>query len=260
MVEKIFINLNAGSIASARIQGESDSSPVPFSPLVVGDIREFDIYLVDGEGNFESSGDVAGLQVKIGKPGLVLSEVNNFLPVPNGFRVSISLATQAIANFPPGDAVFEVTRLNYRGESRTILQAPITLTGEVSEILVNPPQLFPETFILSVTSENGLITTGSGKIKFRTPFNFVPLEVRGSVTEASSGSSIICTIKADGVSILSNHLEIPSGSKTSQDALTLPIISAGTISDDAEISIDVDQVGSSTPGRGLKVLIAGRRG
>ena len=262
MIEQIFVNLNSGTIASARVESASDPTPKAFSPLVVGDLRDFDLYFVDGVGGYETGNDVSGIRLSLESSSL-LSTTSTFLNTGNGFRMSLSLATQEIENeIASGDieAKIKITRTTRTGETRTILFAPVTLTGSVSELIPAENQIFQECFIVAINSEDETTTTGTGKSTFRLPFTFQILEARASVKSAPEGSSILVDVNQNGISIFSNQLEIPGGSKTSQDALVLPTFSTSTLADDSEISIDVDQVGSTSPGSGLKVYLSGRRG
>ena len=62
----------------------------------------------------------------------------------------------------------------------------------------------------------------------------------------------------DGVMYPAWYKKIKS-EKTSTTAATPPFIDSPTLEDDSEITIDIDQVGSTTAGKGLKVVIIGRR-
>lgn len=262
MIEQIFVNLNSGTIASSRIESASDPTPKAFSPLVAGDLRDFDLFFVDGSGNYETGNDVSGIRLSLEADSL-LSMTSNFLSFGNGFRMSLSLATPEIETALAGgdvEAKIKITRTTRSGETRTILFSPLTLTGSVDETIPADNQIFQECFIISLDSEDQETTTGSGRSTFRLPFSFEILEARASVKTAPSGSSIIVDINQNGLSILTNQVEIPGGSKSSQDATNLPTFSVSSLSDDSEISIDVDQVGSSSPGSGLKVYLSGRRG
>jgi len=263
MIEKIYINLNAGSIGSARIESASDPTPKAFSPIVVGDERTFDLYLTDGSGNLETSSDVQSLNLSIGKVGNLLTATTSFLPVSGGFRMTINLANQATKDALAGgdqEVLFEVTRQTYSGESRTIIQAPLTLTGEVGETTDQVNQIFQECFIVSLTDEVSAPNQVAGITTFRLPFSFELLEVRASANVAPEGSSIIIDINSNGSSVLGQLLEIEAGSKTSQEATNLATITTANLPDDAEITIDIDQIGSSSPGSGIKVYLSGKRG
>jgi len=264
MVEKIYINTNSGSISSARVESATDPTPKSFASIVVGDVRIFDIFLTDGNGNLETTSEVKSLSLSIGKPGQLLSSTTNFLPSSGGFRMTIPLNNQstfdALNGTPTLQTFFEVTRTNYEGEKRTILQAEVTLSGEVSDVTTSTDQIFQECFILAITDEVTNIPQGSGLLKFRLPFSFELLEARASVNSAPVGSSIIIDLNSNGSSVLGQKIEIPGGEKSSQEAQVLATISTQSLADNSEISIDVDQVGSSSPGTALKVYLSGRRG
>jgi hypothetical protein len=86
------------------------------------------------------------------------------------------------------------------------------------------------------------------------------LEVRASLRTAPLGSSVIVDINQNGASVLGSQLiEVEAYNKSSQNSTNLPIIANDLLTDDSEISIDIDQVGSSLPGSGLKVYLSGRR-
>ena len=52
---------------------------------------------------------------------------------------------------------------------------------------------------------------------------------------------------------------IDAGEKTSVTAATPAVISDATLADDAEITVDIDTVGSTTAGKGLKLVMLGYR-
>ena len=96
---------------------------------------------------------------------------------------------------------------------------------------------------------------GTNKVKFRTPYALTATGVRASVNTAPTGSTIIVDINMDGTSILSTELSIDVGEKTSTTALDPAVIGTTALTDDAEITIDIDQVGSIVAGAGLKVFL-----
>jgi hypothetical protein len=62
-----------------------------------------------------------------------------------------------------------------------------------------------------------------------------------------------------GSTILSTKLSIDASEKTSTTAAAAAVISDTALADDAEITIDIDQIGSSTAGKGLKIWLIGYR-
>lgn len=117
----------------------------------------------------------------------------------------------------------------------------------------------PVEFCIAASDEITSITTGTGKATFRAPYAFTITAVRASVTTAPTGSTIIIDINEAGTTILSTKLSIDASEKTSTTAASAAVISDTAIADDAEITIDFDQVGSTVAGTGVKVWILGYR-
>jgi hypothetical protein len=117
-----------------------------------------------------------------------------------------------------------------------------------------------ESFILACSDEETDLVVGTSKLTFRMPYAFTVTEVRASVTTAPTGGSIKVDIDEAGVTILSTVISIDAGEKTSTTSVAPAVISNGAIADDAEITIDIDQVGSTVAGAGLKVVLIGKRG
>lgn len=116
-----------------------------------------------------------------------------------------------------------------------------------------------ETFIVACSDETTPLTTGTAKVTFRAPFAFTVTAVRASLTTAqASGSIFTVNIKESGTTIFSTKLTIDNTAKTSVTAATPYILSDTAIADDAELTIDVDQVGNGSA-TGLKVRIIGYR-
>lgn len=109
------------------------------------------------------------------------------------------------------------------------------------------------------SDETTPITTGNGKVTFRSPKAFTLTAVRASLTTAqASGSIFTVNIKQNGSSVLSTKITIDNGATTSTTATTPPVISTSAITDDSVITVDVDQVGNGTA-TGLKVWLIGTR-
>lgn len=118
---------------------------------------------------------------------------------------------------------------------------------------------FNEVILLACSDETTDLTTGTAKVTFRCPFAFTITGVSASVSTAPVGSTIICDINEGGTTILSTKLSIDASEKTSTTAASAAVISDASIAADAEITVDIDQIGSSTAGTGLKVKLDGYR-
>ncbi len=112
---------------------------------------------------------------------------------------------------------------------------------------------------IACSDETTDLTTGTAKATFRMPFAMTLNEVRANVNTAPVGSTITVDINESGTTILSTKLTIDAGEKTSETAATPAVISDSSLEDDSEITIDIDQIGSSTAGKGLKVWLIGKR-
>jgi hypothetical protein len=115
-----------------------------------------------------------------------------------------------------------------------------------------------QSFIIACSDETTALTTGNGKVTFRMPYAFTLTAVRASVTTAPTGSVLTVDINEGGTSILSTKLTIDATEKTSTTAATPAVMSDTSLADDAEITIDIDGVGSTVAGAGLKVALIGR--
>lgn len=116
-----------------------------------------------------------------------------------------------------------------------------------------------ESIIVACSDEATALTAGAGKVTFRMPYAFTLSAVRASLTTAqTSGSILTVDINEGGASILSTKLTIDNNEKTSTTAATAAVISDSSLADDAEITVDIDQVGDGTA-KGLKVVLIGSR-
>lgn len=113
-----------------------------------------------------------------------------------------------------------------------------------------------QSFITACSDETSDLTVGT-KSTWRTPYAFTISEVRASLTTAATGAIFVVDINQNGVSILSTKLTIDISETTSVTAATPPVISTTALTNDSIITIDIDTIGSTNSGQGLKVTIIG---
>jgi hypothetical protein len=117
----------------------------------------------------------------------------------------------------------------------------------------------PTEIQLAASDETTALTTGTAKVTFRMPYAMTLTSVRASLTTAqASGSIFTVDINESGTSILSTKLTIDNTEKTSTTAATPATITTSALTDDAEITIDIDQIGNGTA-KGLKITLIGTR-
>lgn len=117
----------------------------------------------------------------------------------------------------------------------------------------------PAEIVVAASDETTALTTGTAKVTFRMPHAMTLTGVRASLSTAqASGSIFTVDINEGGTSVLSTKLTIDNTEKTSTTAATAAVISDSALADDAEITIDIDQIGNGTA-KGLKVVLIGTR-
>ena len=115
-------------------------------------------------------------------------------------------------------------------------------------------------FVIAASDEATNLVTGTNKVYFRMPYAGTLLAVKATVNTAPTGSTLICDINEAGTSVLGTKLSIDASEKTSDTAASAATITDSALANDAEITIDIDQVGSTVAGKGLKVYLKVRRG
>lgn len=134
-------------------------------------------------------------------------------------------------------------------------------TGNADEVLKTDGSAiswgYPEgCFVLACSDETTDITTGTAKVTFRAPFAFTIKRIpKATLSTASTSGLPEVNIKAAGTTIFGTKLTIDANEKTSTTAATAATLATSTISvsDDAEITIDIDTAG--TGAKGLKVYL-----
>jgi hypothetical protein len=114
-----------------------------------------------------------------------------------------------------------------------------------------------QSFIIAASDETSNLATGTNIARIRMPYAFTLTAVRASVNTAPTGSTIIVDINESGSTILSTKISIDISETSSVTAASSPVISDSSLADDSIIAIDIDQVGSSNTGVGLKVTLIG---
>jgi hypothetical protein len=115
----------------------------------------------------------------------------------------------------------------------------------------------PAEFCIALSDETAVITAGRAKVTWRAPYAFTVDSVRASLNTASTSGILAVNINENGTSILGTELTIDQGARTSVTATNPVVISNRAVTDDAEITMDVDA--SGTGAKGLKVWILGHK-
>jgi len=125
-----------------------------------------------------------------------------------------------------------------------------------------------EVIIVALSDETTDLTTGTGKVVMHMPFAMTLTKVKASVNTAPQGADILIDINEATASgtIMNTHatqrkLTIVANEITSETATGTKVatLTDTALADNAAIFFDIDQVGSSTAGKGLKVTLYGYR-
>lgn len=111
---------------------------------------------------------------------------------------------------------------------------------------------------IACSDETTALTAGTSKVTFRMPCAMTLTDIRASVTTAPTGGTLLTVdVNESGTTILSTKLTFDASEKTTTTAATPRVISDANLADDAEMTIDIDAVGSTLAGAGLKVYLIG---
>lgn len=193
---------------------------------------------------FTTSGNVLS-----GAQGLLKLTTNTAsaitLTFPAGFTHKMQNVTFTTYTFPAGT-----------GKDYTLA---FYVVGTTLEWVISVVE--PRVIQAACSDEITPLNVGTNKIKFRMPYAMTLTGVRASLSTAQStngpyGGILTIDINESGTSILSTKLTIDNTEKTSVTAVTAAVISDTALADDAEISVDIDQVGDGTA-TGLKITLLG---
>jgi hypothetical protein len=148
----------------------------------------------------------------------------------------------------------------YADATPDIARLGIAADGDVLALASGLPawRTLEEVIIIAASDESTDLEVGVATT-FRMPFAMTLTEVKASLTTAATGTALQCDINEGGVSVLSTPITIDVSELTSTTAATPAVISDSALADDASITIDIDVIGSTVAGSGLKVTLIGTR-
>ena len=213
------------------------------------------------------------------------TRINLNKPITASGDISASGTITAEGFVASGDSTFgAITSTNYNN----VVATNITASGNISSSFrstgsfgitkvtdtLGSRQSFGisrlENFILVCSDETSNLTTGTTKYSFQMPYAFTLTKVKATVNTAPTGvgSNVIVDVNNAGNSIFDDGggdvptLVIPPGN--TKATINNPQFDIGgggittiNIVEDAIITIDIDAIGSTNTGKGLKVTLIG---
>ena len=135
-----------------------------------------------------------------------------------------------------------------------------TLFSDSTEATGNKWDYPTTSFVVACSSEGDDLETGDDKVQFRMPFQFELTDIIANVNTASTGADINVQVQEDGSDIMSGvGITIDATETSSESSATQPTITDSTLAFNSIISVDLDQVGSTNAGTGLKINFIGYR-
>lgn len=192
-----------------------------------------------------------------GAPNRLALGTNGQVLSSNGTTVTWSTPTVYMSNpmTTSGDII-------YGGASGAPTRLAVGTNGYVLTLASGVPSwaVLPvrqQSIIVAASDETTALTTGTAKVTFRMPYAFTLSSVRASLTTAqTSGSLLTIDVKVGGVTVFSTKPTFDNTSKTTIGATTPPVLSTTALASDAEITVDITQIGDGTA-KGLKVSLIG---
>lgn len=144
----------------------------------------------------------------------------------------------------------ESVTLVFNGTNWTILAVSpslltVDLTGQQTD-----------TWIIAASDETTALTTGTNKVTFEAPYSATITGIGASLTTAPTGSILIADVNVAAGSVMAtDKLDIDVSEKTTRTGATAPVITNTTVTAGDIITVDIDQIGSTIAGAGLKIYI-----
>jgi hypothetical protein len=212
------------------------------SPLVID--TDGDMFDVTGTTNF------AAMTVALGR--VFILQFDGALTMTHGAGTLDLLGGANITTVAGDTGIFYSTAANV---VRQVGWIP------VSGFALSQVAIAAKTEVLGIVAsdETTALTTGTAKATFHMPFAMTLTGVKAGCTTAPTGATLTIDINEAGSTILTTKLTIDASEKTSATAATAAVIGGAgpALASDALMTIDIDQVGSSVAGAGLKVYLIG---
>ena len=186
--------------------------------------------------------------------GITLQQYNNGIGDPNYGAVSLNVNNKTLV-------IRAVLGSTFAGAQYFAdYSANYTNRSLVDKAYVdNKINTQPEVIQVAASDETSNLTTGTAKVTFRMPYAMTLTAVRASLSTAqTSGTLVTVDINLNGTSVLGTKLTFENGQKTTTTATTPATITTSALTDDGEITIDIDAIGLAGA-KGLKITLIGTR-
>jgi len=187
----------------------------------------------------------------MGTHDLHIGSIDNFLAFGSSFQFNQD--NDNIGN--PGDDVFLFMSGAIGGAGLggvAVFGGDVVVSGSLN---IESQASFEDYMIISVSADNTDLQTGAGLVTLRAPFAMDLYQIPRASLSTNGTSLTRLDINVNGITIMNNaaKLTIDANEGTSTTASTAATLTTTSISDDDQITIDVDTAGIGA--RGLKVTL-----
>ena len=260
--DKAAIVVDAEREYIAFMSGGLDDSPSATNPILMSDTNFFVSGAFGSRGGSTRGTAVFGGDVVMS--GVLSGRYNPAVPGNNFYLQSHEfyflttnndLQTKSMA---PDENIFFTGSIGSRGTSTkgtAVFGGDVVTSGS---LVVESQASFEDYMIISVSADNTDLQTGTGLVTLRAPFAMDLYQIPRASLSTNGTTQTTVDINVGGTTIMNtNKLTIDANEGTSTTAATAAALTTTSITDDQQITIDVDAAG--TGARGLKVTLYYRR-
>lgn len=126
-------------------------------------------------------------------------------------------------------------------------------------LIIAQSQISDSLVIITVTimGDDTDLAVAVAERTFRMPLAMTLTDIRVSLKTAPTGAIATFDLNESGSTVLSTKVTIDEGGLSSVGATTPPVISDSALADDAQMTIDIDTIGTTIPGGGAIMYLIG---
>ena len=197
--------------------------------------------------------------------GLLIKDAGIPEAAVTAHEAALSITNSQVSDFAAGVTANETSHtglITSTGVTFENLDANADVGSGAAQVAQGNHTHAPEerALLIPCSDEATDLVAGTNVVSFRMPLGFSLTAIKGSLSTAATGTVLVTVdINKNGTSIMTNRVTFDAGEDTSKTAVTQPsLISTPTaLADDDKMTMDIDLIGDTTAGKGLKIYLIG---